>query len=252
MGSNLNSSGGLTVSQAEHADQLGMEHEVYKQFVIDRLIEKKGGYTATNRLDTQKKDKITCKKFCLVIGAGPSYIKEMEQIKKFKGTIVVVDNNFNELSKQGVKADYVVTLESGKPNVTLNMFGYNYLKEQKDSLVVVGSSITRDDILKYILKAGVKYLRFPMEEEPRASNVGIFALNFAYHSLKCDKIILVGFEHTGKREPAHTYLTWQTDFWYFIKKWPKETIVNCTDNGALYHDDYIIDTTLEKLEIKIS
>ncbi len=250
MGCNLNSSGGLTISQAEHADQLGMSHEVFKQFVIDRLMEKKGGVTPTIRLDSQKKNKIKCEKYCLVVGAGPSYKKQLEQIKKFKGIIVVVDFNFNEISKYGIKPDYIVTLESGRPNVNQLMFDAGELKKQKEEITVVGSAITKDEITKYIFQQGIKYLRFPMKEEPRASNVGIFAICFAKEWLKCDKIILVGFEHTGTREPSHTYLTWQTDFWYFIKQWPKETIVNCTNYGALYHGDYVIDTTLEKLQIE--
>ena len=250
MGCNLSSTGDLTVSQAHHADQLGMKHEVFKQYVIDRLIEKKGGLPHTNRLDSQKKNKIKCKKACLVVGAGPSFKRDLEQIKKFKGIIVVVDINFNEVCKYGIKPDYVITLESGKPNVTQDMFSFHHLKEQKEKLKVVGSAITRDIITKYILSSGVPYLRFPMKEEPRASNVGIFSICFAYEWLKCDKIILIGFEHTGNKYPDHTYLTWQADFWYFIKQWPKETVVNCTDTGALYHNDYIIDTTLEKLQIE--
>ena len=62
-------------------------------------------------------------------------------------------------------------------------------------------------------------------------------------------IILIGFEHAGGTYLRHIYQIWQTDFWYFIRKWPKETIVNCTDSGTLYYEDYVIDSTLEKLKI---
>jgi len=250
MGTHLNSSGDLTKSQREHADSIGISRDEFRECIKDRLIELKGGVTPTVRTKEMKKDHIIATKPVLVIGAGPSYKKNYKMASKFEGIIVAVDNNGNDLMRNGVIPDYIVTLEQGHPNVTLYMFDPLLMKENKEKVKVVGSAITRNDIREHIVASGVSYIQYKMDGEARASNVGIFALNFARYYLKADKIIMIGFEHSGQKYPSETYLTWQVDFWYFVKKWPKETIVNCTDDGALYYNDWIIDTTLDRLKIE--
>jgi len=248
MGIRLNSKGGLTVSQTIQADAMGIPHEEFKQQLLDRMGELRGEKTPkTERRKEMKKDCISAKNPVLIIGGGKSYKKYIKQIRNFPNTIVAVDIVFNELSKYGILPDYVATLESSKRIISSETYQSNYLQLCKDKTTIIGSSITTKKIIKHITDNGVKFERWVSDKEPRFSNVGIFAINYAYRKLKADKIVLVGFEHTGQTYPEFTYVIWQADFWNFIKDWPKETIVNCSNSGALYYEDYIIDTTLDKV-----
>ncbi len=249
MGVNLNSRGDLTVSQIAQAKAMGISRVEMKQFVVDRLIELRGGETPdTKRTQEMKKDFITAKNPVLVVAAGPSYKRNYDNIRNFKGTVVMVDYIFNPLVMKGIIPNYVLTLESAKQNVSEKLFLDANIKKCKGKTTVIGSSITREKVVKYFNRK-IPFRRFIWKEEPRCSNVGALAINFAKIELKADKIILVGFEHNGHKYPPSTYKVWQTDFWYFIRKWPKETIVNCSDGGALYYDDYIIDSKLGDLKL---
>ena len=249
MGINLNSSGGLTVAQTEQAEAMGISKEEMKQFVIDRLIELRGGKTPdTKRTEEMKRDVVTAKNPVLVVAAGPSYMRNYDGIRNFKGIVVMVDFVFNPLVKKGIIPDYALTLESAGNNVNEKMFLNENIKLCRGKTTIIGSSITRNKVVQHFNKK-IPFRRFLLKEEPRCSNVGLLAINFAWIELKADKIFLIGFEHNGHKYPPHTYQTWQTDFWYFIRKWPKETIVNCSDGGALYYDDYVIDARLDEVKI---
>jgi len=240
----LNKAGGLTVSQRAEADGLGMSYEEMKRQIVERLLDMKGGRKKTVRSEKMKRRSIKASNPVLIVGAGPSYLKEMENIKKFSGTVISVDFLFNYLAEHDVIADYVMTLESSQTAVSEQMFEYENIIKVKHKTKMICSSITTAKIIGHFKHAGIEYERFIQNEEPRCSNVGLMAINFAYNRLKADKIILIGFEHVGTKYPTHIYEVWQVDFWYFIKNWPKETIVNCTDSGALYYEDYIIDAKL--------
>ena len=249
MGIHLNSKGGLTVSQRIHADKLGISHEVFKKYLLVRLDELNKPLPKTVRSHKMQRDEITTQNPVLIMAAGPSFRKNIEEIRKFKGKTIVVDVIFNELLKNNIVPDYVLTLESNTSIVNESLFESSHLAKCKDKTMIVGSAITEDKILNHIRSHGVAIQRWDFEEEPRASNVGVFALNFAKDHLRADKILLVGFEHIGKKYAGNTYKTWQVDFWHFIKDWPRETIVNCSNGGALYYEDYIIDANLEKLKV---
>lgn len=250
MGKNLTGSGELTIHQKIRADAMGMPYDEFKQHIVNRLLEERGGIPPkTRRLEKQKKNNVEAYYPVLVVGAGPSHENNFDRIKKFQGKVIVLDVNFNECVNQGIIPDFLITLESGKNNVIIDMFHDRHLKACEGKTTAIGSYITRKDIYSY-LGQYMPYVKWTFPEEPRVSNCGLFALNFAYNELKADKIFLLGFEHQGGRYPPHIYQVWQTDFWYFVKQWPKETIVNCSDGGALYYDDYIIDTTLDKVKIE--
>ena len=250
MGINLNKAGGLTVSQTIQADSLGISHDRYKQYILDRLIGLRGGETPrTVRSEKMKRTTITATNPVLIVAGGPSYKENIEQIRNFPGKIVIVDVNFNYVLSKGVIPDYVITLESTQAIVNTGLYKSEYLKLCRDKTKIVGSSITRDKIKRHIKEHGIPFERWIFEEEPRCSNVGNYAINFAKNKLDADKICIIGFEHNGTTYPKSTYLVWQTDFWYFLRKWPKETIVNCSDGGALYYEDYVIDSSLDKLKI---
>lgn len=248
MGIKLNSSNELTESQKVQADSMGIPRTEFKQQIINRLMELGSGkIPKTERRKEMKKDSIPAMNPVLVVAGGPSYQSNIKKIREFPNTVVVVDVTFNHLVQHSVRPDFVVTLESSTRIINPNTYTPSNLLPCRDKTTIIGSSITTDEIIEHIKYNGVKFERWFYEEEPRISNVGLFGIVYAYYKLHADKIILVGFEHTGSTYPPYTYLTWQTDFWHFIKKWPKETIVNCSNGGALYYEDYIIDTTLDKV-----
>ena len=246
LGTRLRADGSLTESQREHADAAGIDRDVFRQQLIDRLMEMRGGLVPTIRKDYMKKDTIKSDNPVLIVGAGPTARENIELIKKFPGIVILVEISFNEFGKLGVIPDYVATLEESNRIINPELFDPQYLRGSKT--IVVGSSITRGNIEKHVNQYA-KFQRWTFDEEARASNCGIFAICFAKLHLKADKIILIGMEHTGTKYPPAVYHTWQVDFWYMAKQWSKETFVNCS-GGMLYHEDYIIDTTMDKLKIE--
>jgi len=248
MGWKLNSKGGLTVAQRQQADALEISHAKYRDIILQRLRDYEKIIPPVDRNLEIKKNVIKSNNPVLVVGAGPSYRKYLKEVKNFPGKVIVMDINFNTCCEAGIIPDYIATMEEGIKNVKTDMFLPENLKSCKKT-VVIGSSITRKNIETYIIKNGTQFLRWKTDEEPRISNCGLFSVNFAYEELKADKIFLVGFEHTGHNYSGHTVRMWQVDFLHFIQRWPKETIVNCTDGGVLYYYDYIVDSTLDNLQI---
>ena len=250
MGIYLNKQGDLTESQKVQADALGVSHGEMRQIMLQRLddlsVNKKPD---TKRTDKMKRTSITAKKPILIIGAGSSFERSIKVIKEFQGEIIAVDFVFNYLVKKGVIPDYVITLESQQSSVSENMFAYDNMKKCRNKTKVIASSITKTKVIEHFRKEGIEVQRYKDKGEPRCSNVGLLAVNYAYNVLGADKILLVGFEHVGQKYPPHIYQIWQIDFWYFISKWPKETIINCTNGGVLYYEDYIVDATLDNLVI---
>jgi len=242
VGWKLNSRGDLTVAQRFQADALGMPHAKYRQIRLERIKEIEKFRAPENRNLGVKKNVIKSNNPVLVVGGGPSYKKYLKEIKNFPGKVIVMDVNFNICQEAGIIPNYITTLEEGIHNVTWRMFLPENLKACKGKTTVVGSSITRKTIESHIKDNDIPFLRWKTDEEPRISNCGLFSVVFAYDNLKADKIFLVGFEHDDRA-------LWQIDFLHFLPRWPKETIVNCTNAGILYYYDYIVDSTLDKLKI---
>lgn len=250
MGIYLNKAGDLTESQKIQADALGVSYGEFRQIMVQRLDDLSANKRPeTKRTEKMKRTSITAKNPVLIIGAGSSFQNNIEQIKSFAGKVIAVDFVFNYLVKKGIIPDYVITLESQQNNVSDKMFQSDNLKKCKNKTQVIASSITRDKVIQHFKDEGIKIQRYMSKEEPRCSNVGLLAVNYAHNVLEADKILLVGFEHVGQKYPPHIYQIWQIDFWFFISQWPKETIVNCTNGGVLYYPDWIIDTTLDNLII---
>ena len=243
----------LTDSQKKHAKAIGTSNVEYKEHLTNRLKEMTGKVLpATFRDPKLVRDKVEAVNPVLIVGAGPSYAKNIEAIKNFKGIIIFVDVIFNEMvSKHLIIPDYVCTLEY---QVHPDFFRPKNIKLCLDKSVLICSSITLKSIFLQCEATGFKYKRwkddFQLKEEARFSNVGTFSICYAKEVLKADKIFLVGFEHDGVEQHQNTWKYWQIDFWYFVRKWEKELIVNCTDGGALYYADYILDSTLDSLVVK--
>ena len=222
-----------------------MEAFEYQQHVINRLDEMHNHTRPKTFRDPKNvRTKIKADNPVLVVGAGPSYTKNLEKIKNFKGKIICFEVNFNKIVDYGIIPDYILTLEI---YVGEEFFKKPLLELCRIKSTLVGSAITHPKILQLARDVGVRSTRWISMEEPRFSNVGTFAINYAKEVLKADKIFIIGFEHDGVEENEFIYEYWKTDFWYFLQKWPKETIVNCTDGGQLYYGDYILDSTLDSL-----
>lgn len=237
----------LNDSQKRHAIRIGISNEEYQQHVINRLEEMRvKALPKTFRDPKNKLDKIVAKNPILIIGAGESYKRDLDKCKTFKGKTICFEVNFNTVVEFGIIPDYVLTLEI---YVRPHFFNDDNLEKCKEKSIIIASASTHDIVKKMAHAHDFPFERWISKEEPRFANVGTFAMVYAKEVLRADKIFLVGFEHDGVSENKKTFEWWQYDFWYFVSQWPKELIVNCTNGGALYYQDYILDSTLDSLVI---
>ena len=237
----------LNESQIRHAKKIRIPIEEYQQHIISRLVEMRGNILPkTIREPKMKRKKIVSKNPVLIVGAGQSSQQNFDSIKNFKGIIIALDSNFDMLMANKIIPDYILSLEV---KVRPSMFHPENLDKCKDKTKLIGSAMTHNSVTNMAQAHGMKWSRYLNREEPRITNVGLFSIVFAKEELKADKIFLMGFEHNGLEYVRLVFEIWQYDFWYFIKKWPKKLIVNCTDGGALYFEDYILDATLDSLEV---
>ena len=238
----------LNDSQKRHAAKIRIPVEEYQQHVINRIEEMRDNILPkTFRDPKMKRDKIEVKNPVLIVGNGPSLYHNFDRIKNFKGTIVSLDINFDILMNNKITPDYILTLEV---MVRPSMFHPENLDKCKDKTKIIGSAMTHNSVTNMAQAHGMKWGRYLNRGEPRIANAGIFAVIYAKEVLKPDKIFLVGFEHDGLEYTKLVFDFWQYDFWYWIRKWPKESIVNCSDGGALYFEDYILDSTLDSLVLE--
>jgi len=229
----------------KHANYLNMPHDEYLQHYIDRWDEIKGKKIPKTFRDPKlKRTKIKASNPVLVVGAGPSYSNHLKQIKEFPGKVIIFDVNYNFLVSHDIIPDYALSLEVKVRPVYYNP-KYAPLVEGKTKFIF--SSISHISIIRQCIALKQPYERWISMDEPRFSNVGTFGINYAKQVLKADKIFIIGFEHDGVSEDEPTWEYWIADFWHFVKQWPKELIVNCTDAGKLYLEDYILDSTLDSL-----
>lgn len=200
----------------------------------------------TRRSKKMKRTKIKAISPILIVGAGPSS-KDYDAIRKWDGKIACVDVMFNTLCNNNIKVDYIIILEVG---IRPALFEDTYLEQCGGTTSFVFSSNVHGSLPTYAERFNSHFTRWKTHEECRTSNVGLFSVVYAKKCLNHDKIFIIGFEHTGRKYDKREYQRWRYDFWYFIKNWPKETIVNCSQGGALYFKDYIIDANLNHLEIE--
>lgn len=233
-------------SEKRHADKIGITYQEYEQHKVNRLEEMRKKL----RPKFSRNDKchfVYCSNPVLLIGAGPSYRDNFEKIKNFKGIKVCFEVNLEAVVNHGVIPDYIMTMEIYvRPD---DFFKEDIVRECKGKSKVICSAITHQSVINRLVAVGIEHERWISPEEPRFANVGTFGLVYAKQVLKADKIFLVGFEHDGVVENEKVYEYWVYDFWYFVHQWPKETIVNCTNGGALYDSDYILDSTLDSLVV---
>jgi len=226
----------LGISERQHAKLCKVSEEDYFQHLLDRTEELKIERSKI-RYENKKITQITAKNPILIVGGGSSVTWEsMEYVKDFKGKIMACEISLRYLTQIGVIPDYAATLERG---IDVVHFREESVKKCASKTHCVCSSLTRGNVMAYLNLHGVSTERYLTPEEPRLSNVGLFAIYYAKEVLQADKIFLLGFEHAphpAKYYPQHTFDEWVADFWHFVDQWPKDLIVNCCNGGVLYSD----------------
>ena len=234
-----------------HARSMGISQNVIQEHLNNRDIEMK---TLKKVTRGSKITKVKAKNPILIVGAGPSWKDNIEQIKSFQGITMSVDILIKEFDKLEFLPDYFMSVEAHFKAQKLWPIGFmDFFWGRKGNGKMptwVFSSWSTGKTKQWVAQNKCKTIDWITDDELRIGNVGLFAIMYAYKVLKADKIMLVGFEHSGDKKDKQPYREWQADFWYFVRTWPKGVIVNCTDAGALYDDDYILDSTLDSLVIE--
>ena len=133
----------------------------------------------------------------------------------------------------GIFPDYIVTAEAARELSEKDFF---YIEEtKKHKTMIITSEYTRHELLQAFDAAKIKWKRFVYPEgHVVLSDVGLTAVVFAKEELKADSIVIIGFEHEGDEYPEFTFRTWAERFFWFVRQWPDEFIINCSEGGVLY------------------
>ena len=143
----------LNDSQKRHAAKIGIDIWEYQQHVINRLDEMHAATRPKTFRDPKNiRIKIEAENPVLVVGAGPSYKKNMEKIKNFRGKIVCFEVNFNPIVVYGIIPDYILTLEVF---VTPSFLDLVNLETCKHKTKLIGSASTQPNVIEYARDAGV-------------------------------------------------------------------------------------------------
>jgi len=125
-------------------------------------------------------------------------------------------------------------------NLGYNWFTRDNLKKCLSKTSFVCSHYTDREIVDFWKQNGYRtfHYRFPEQEDCR--NVGMFAIHYAHYSLGSDQIFLIGMENEGAPYDPYVYDQWERDFWFFVRKMPVYTIINCSEGGRLYDDNNLV------------
>ena len=156
-----------------------------------------------------------------------------DECKKFKGTIVATDRAAKAIMNGGVIPNYIVTAEAAAHLSQLDYFNVNETK--KYPIEVIISERTRHELTEQFHKNKIPYRcwRYP-NDNYLIPNVGLMSLVFAKEDLKADKIIMIGMEHEGTEYSEFTFRMWTDRFWWFVRMWGDDVVVNCSEGGKLY------------------
>ena len=187
----------------------------------------------------------------LVIGGGPSHMKNYEGMRKFKGTIVATDRATKAIMDNGVIPNYICTVEAAKELTQMDFF--NIEETKKHPIEVIISEQTRSELTDSFKKNRIKYTKYaPRGFEPyRIPNVGTMAIHWVHTTLKPDHIVLIGFENEGDEYPQRNFDIWATCFFGWVKEWTDKEgkawdyIINCS--GGILHSKRIKKSTLSEV-----
>ncbi|HEG0589455.1 TPA: motility associated factor glycosyltransferase family protein [Campylobacter coli] len=142
-------------------------------------------------------------KNAIIVSTGPSLIKQLPLLKQYanKATIFCADSSYPILAKEGIKPDYVLSLE--RVSLTSEFFNNNFGNFDKDILFII-TSLTHENTINYLEKNGRTYM---LVHRPLKSTANLKLDDFGYigvgHSvanmiyelaaaLRHENIILIG------------------------------------------------------------
>ncbi|EHA5530654.1 motility associated factor glycosyltransferase family protein, partial [Campylobacter coli] len=142
-------------------------------------------------------------KNAIIVSTGPSLIKQLPLLKQYanKATIFCADSSYPILAKEGIKPDYVLSLE--RVSLTSEFFNNNFGNFDKDILFII-TSLTHENTINYLEKNGRTYMLVHRPLKSAANlkldsfgyiGVGHSVANMIYElaaALRHENIILIG------------------------------------------------------------
>ncbi|EGK8010555.1 motility associated factor glycosyltransferase family protein [Campylobacter lari] len=190
---------------------IGIKHNVIN---LDKIIT----HTPFKSLIKDRKAKA---KNAIIVSTGPSLIKQLPLLKKHQENAVIfsADSSYVILAKEGIKPDYVFSLE--RINLTSEFFNNDFGDFDKDILFII-ASLTHPKTIEYLEKNNRNYMlvlrplffesKLGLNEYGFLGNAMSVA-NMAYElagALRFENIILIGqdlaYSDDGKSHPKeHLY-----------------------------------------------
>jgi len=128
----------------------------------------------------------------IVVGSGPS--KDFEKVRQFNGIKIACDKEYHSLVKEGVRIDYLVTLEDEE-------FVHYFLPPHQNPKPTVVITVKTVEAVQTMLgKQDFPIKIFSDKLIFVASNVGMVAWMYAWMKLGCKEIYLTGFDHLYPKE----------------------------------------------------
>ncbi|WP_144626666.1 motility associated factor glycosyltransferase family protein [Campylobacter coli] len=160
-------------------------------------------------------------KNAIIVSTGPSLIKQLPLLKQYanKATIFCADSSYPILAKEGIKPDYVLSLE--RVSLTSEFFNNNFGNFDKDILFII-TSLTHENTINYLEKNRRTYILVhrPLKSAAMLKldkfgyiGVGHSVANMIYElaaALRHENIILIGqdlaYANDGSSHPKeHIY-----------------------------------------------
>ncbi|MCH3689983.1 DUF115 domain-containing protein [Campylobacter lari] len=190
---------------------IGIKHNIIN---LEKIIT----HAPFKSLVKNKKEKA---KNAVIVSTGPSLIKQLPFLKKYQENVVIfcVDSSYIILAKEGIRPDYVFSLE--REAMTSEFFNNNFGDFDKDILFII-ASLTHPNTIKYLEKNNRNYIlvlrplffesKLGLNEYGFLGN-GMSVANMAYElagALRFENIILIGqdlaYNNDGKSHPKeHLY-----------------------------------------------
>ncbi|EAL5740578.1 DUF115 domain-containing protein [Campylobacter lari] len=167
------------------------------------------------------KDRKTKAKNAIIVSTGPSLMKQLPLLKKYQENAVIfsADSSYVILAKEGIKPDYVFSLE--REDMTSEFFNNDFGDFDKNILFII-ASLTHPKTIEYLEKNNRNYMlvlrplffesKLGLNEYGFLGN-GMSVANMAYElagALRFENIILIGqdlaYSDDGKSHPKeHLY-----------------------------------------------
>lgn len=208
----------------------------------------------------------------IIVSSGPSLDKQLEALKIYAPyvSVISVDGSFPILAKNGIKPDYVTSIERMEP--TSNFFNEKFPKIDEDTYFIVASVTHKDTICKILPRRLTVTMRPQLEERQYGLDdygylgIGHSCANQAYqlaYALGHKNIVLIGqdlafgkdgrshakghnvpqpsenlytlaYGGEGQARTTYVWLAFKNQFENDIEEAKKDglTTFNCTEGGA--------------------